>query len=66
MFSQDEQDAIDACDVVRCEDEWCDGKCALCIEPHVTLGDALAAVDKVREAKKFDREQRLAFLLDDT
>ena len=66
MFSKDEQAAIDACDIVRCDDEWCDGLCLLCIEPHVLLGDALAAVDKVREAKKFDREQRLAFLLDDT
>lgn len=64
-FTREEQEAIDACAVVRCDDEWCDGLCGLCRDPHVLLGVALAAVDAVRERKKFDREQRLAFLLDD-
>jgi len=64
-FNQDEQAAIDACAIVRCDDEWCDGLCGLCREPHVLLGVALAAVDAVRERKKFDRERRLAFLLDE-
>ena len=66
MLTASEQKAVEQCQRVTCTDEWCDGKCALCSEPHVLLGDALAAIDAVREERREERRLKIAALLDDT
>lgn len=66
MLTDEEFSAVNDCARVPCVDEWCDNKCALCSEKHVTLGDALAAIDAVRSARRNTRDARLSALLEDT
>jgi hypothetical protein len=65
MLLRDEQAAVDELELVRCDDEWCDGKCHLCAHDHVLLGDALAAIEGVRAKRRESRNFRLDALLDD-
>lgn len=66
MLTKDEQAAVDTLPTVTrpCSDKYCEG-CDVCTEPLVLLGDALQAIDDVRNAKKLEREKKLAALLDD-
>lgn len=66
-LTAEEQAAVDQVPTVTfpCSDPYCDGKCSDCMEPLVPLGQALAAIDAVRGAKKFDRLARLAALVED-
>ena len=65
MLTQEERAAVAACEQQRCTDEWCDGLCEFCTGGYVLLGDALQAIDDVRNTRKAYREAQLAALLDD-
>lgn len=66
-LTTEEQAAVDRLRTVTfpCSDPYCDRKCSECTEPLVVLGEALAAIDAVRNAKKLDRLARLEALIDD-